>query len=130
MIFMAWSWGAGLLVLPQVAAFTLAAGWFGVRAARGLIDRSAGRWPDLHHAAMAGALAWSIARPMAAGEAHHHPAPPFAAVVFSAYFLVAAWPWLWAALRTIRSSGRAESAEPVGHAVMSIGMAAMFTAMT
>ncbi|WP_433363953.1 DUF5134 domain-containing protein [Actinoplanes sp. CA-142083] len=123
MTLMAWPWGTK----PQIAAFALAAAWFGARAARGVIARSAGRWADLHHAAMAGALAWSIAQP---AHHHHHPAPPFAAVVFSAYFLVAAWPWLYAAFRTIRSSGRAATTEPLGHAVMSIGMAAMFTAMT
>jgi hypothetical protein len=108
MILMSWSWGMSVPALPQSAAFTLAAGWFLARAARPRPDGP--RWHDLHHAAMTGALAWSITTMSAP-----HP-------VLAVYCVVAAGPWLYAALR-----GRAVAA--AGHALMSAAMAVMFVAM-
>jgi hypothetical protein len=46
------------------AIFTLAAAWFYIRAVHGRHDGThpdGPRWRDFHHAAMAGALTWSIA---------------------------------------------------------------------
>jgi hypothetical protein len=63
MILMSWSWGSNLPAWPQEAVFTLAAGWFFVRAVHGqpAHRRTGGsRWHDLHHAVMAGTLSWSI----------------------------------------------------------------------
>lgn len=64
MITMAWSWGSKLPVWAQVVAFALAAGWFVARVVRGRLHRTQPGgpcWHDLHHAAMAGTLAWSMA---------------------------------------------------------------------
>ncbi|WP_426504459.1 DUF5134 domain-containing protein [Dactylosporangium sp. McL0621] len=169
MIPMAWSWGSKLPVWPQVVAFTLAAGWFVARVVRGRLERTrpgGAWWHDLHHAATAGTLAWSIAamsglRSMGSGgdpharddmmpTSHHHEMPSsvpasaahpgnavvVAMVVLTAYFVVAAWPWLSTAVRAARRSGgttepqgRRHAVEAASHAVMSIGMAAMFVAM-
>jgi hypothetical protein len=167
MIVMVWSWGSKLPVWPQVVAFTLAAGWFAVRVVRERFDPAPPGgtwWHDFHHAATAGALAWSLAamssrRSMGDDSdvhlrndmmpmAHHHeiapsaPASPanlgnaVAAVVFTVYFLVAAWPWLSTALLAARSPGATTEShrlrpalEAASHAIMSIGMAAMFVAM-
>jgi hypothetical protein len=144
MIVMAWPHGPKLPVWPQEAGFTLAAGWFFARAVHGPLDRpKAGRprWRDLHHAAMAGAVTWSIAvltGPQSMTEHRAAPMPPrdvFTAGVLAMYFVVAAWPWLSMVMRAVRNCGnrearrRGHAVEAAGHAIMSIGMAAMLLAM-
>ncbi|MFI5894923.1 DUF5134 domain-containing protein [Actinoplanes sp. NPDC051513] len=149
MILASWSWGSKLPVWPQEAAFTLAAGWFFVRAVHGPLDRTqshGSRWHDFHHAAMAGAVTWSIAvmtdpHTMGGHPASARPAPAVSpadgltAAVLTVYFVVAAWPWLSVALRAVRKSNHHElgkrrpAVEAASHGVMSIGMAAMFLAM-
>lgn len=159
MILMSWRWGSELPAWPMEATFTLAAAWFYIRAVhggRGGTQTKGQRWRGFHHAAMAGALTWSIAampdhRPMGAeGRAdmmstvHHHLTGSglpnrdnaVATLALTAYFIFAAWPWLSMAVRAARESdgmGRRQSrrhaAEAAGHALMSLGMAAMFAAM-
>jgi hypothetical protein len=149
MIIMSWPWGLNLPVWPQEAGFTLAAGWFFARAVHGPLDRAKPgglRWRDLHHAAMAGAVTWSITvmtdpRPMRAHRAasmHAVPANPrdlFTAGLLATYFIVAAGPWLSTVVRAARTCGNLESrsrrhaVEAASHAIMSIGMAAMLLAM-
>jgi hypothetical protein len=158
MIVMSWRWAPILPIWSLEATFTLAGAWFCLRAVHG---RRAGtrtdgpRWPDVHHAVMAGALTWSIAamsdlRPSGTVgrddmmTAHHHltaaatphPANAVATLGLTAYFILAAWPWLSMAVRAARNSddrarrqSRRGAAEATSHALMSIGMAAMFAAM-
>jgi hypothetical protein len=144
MIIMAWPHGLRLPVWPQEAAFTVAAGWFFARAARGPLDRAKSaspRWRDLHHSAMAGAVAWSIAattdpQPMMEhGTASGPTGDVFTAGLLALFFGLAAWPWLSMVMRAVRNRGnlppgsRRQAVEPAGHAIMSIGMAVMFFVM-
>ncbi|MFC5007419.1 DUF5134 domain-containing protein [Dactylosporangium cerinum] len=149
MILASWSWASKLPVWPQEAVFTLAAGWFFVRAVHGprLRVQSGGqRWRDLHHAVMAGAITWSAAGmtdPHSTAEHIHSSMPAQAAnpagvdttAVLTVYFVAAALPWLSAAFRAAWKSDHREpqrrrhAVEAASHGLMSIGMAAMFLAM-
>jgi Domain of unknown function (DUF5134) len=149
MIIMSWPSAMDIPVWPQEAGFTLAAGWFFARAVHGPLDRAkpAGvRWRDLHHAAMAGAVTWSITvmtdpQPMSEHRAASMPAVAanprdlFTAGLLAMYFIVATGPWLSTVVRAARTRGNLESrsrrhaVEAASHATMSIGMAVMFLAM-
>jgi hypothetical protein len=90
----------------QAAFFTAAALWFAL-----LAVATAGRGSNLHHALMAGAMAW-----MTAGHGHHTGG---LSVLVAVYCCLATAVWVTASRRADRP------AAAVGHALMTAGMAAM-----
>jgi hypothetical protein len=76
---------------------------------------------------------------MAQSSAGSHGAVGAITVVLAAYFLIAAWPWLSAAVgagrRTLSGAGangpgqRRMTLEAASHAIMSVGMAALLMIM-
>jgi hypothetical protein len=151
---MSWSWGSNVPAWPQEAVFTLAAGWFFVRAVHGqpAHRRTGGsRWHDLHHAVMAGTLSWSIIamsspHPPGGRDAahlhadtmtmsHHHgtvsriPDNGPAAVALAVYFIVAAGPWLSTAVRAARRPDGTSEQHTRGHALDAACHAAMSIGM-
>jgi hypothetical protein len=125
----------------QTALFGCAVLWFGIVSPDPTARLRAGRLAGLHHALMAAAMIWMvIAMPAAmhmgpkpGGQtisSMSHPAipavVPAVSVLLAAYFALAVVPWLTGAI----GSGRpASNKYAVGHAAMSVGMAAMLLVM-
>jgi hypothetical protein len=153
MIAMIWPWGARVPAWPQVVAFTVAAGWFLTRVVRST-RQNRSWWSPAHHAIMAGALVWMIvmmpettsmeaSMPQPGGDdamgsamsSGGSGAVGAVSVVIAAYFLVATWPWVSAAIGTFRPGGdhepvlRRRRLDSASHALMSLGMAALLVIM-
>jgi hypothetical protein len=120
----------GLAMVPMV--WPVVPGWLSLAVAVPVAAWFVGlvalrrRPADVHHAVMAGCMAWMAAMPAATamssmpGPCHGATGPVTGAV--AGYFLLAAAPFLAAPFRI---GQRVRVLGPLGHAAMSLGMAAL-----
>lgn len=138
MVVMAWPWGVGVFVGPQIALFSIATAWFvgeWVTAARrsGSNHDAHPSWHQAFHAAMMGAMVWMLAAMPANGEGGHvHGSLPAWSAVAGVAFLVmivAAASVLLVDLLSSASRGvravRREIVDAAMSVLMALGMALM-----